>query len=212
MFGARIFELNTAMEDALAVAGEVVYANEIDVQVRVIQFSSSAQWIIGSEGAGERPNYITWKPLYAEYNEYNNTSTNTAAAIDSANYSMHRKYLYKPVVILITDGCSNDPEATKQAVDRLKVSSNIRIALGVTGANRAELEYFASIGNIEHEDGTVEESVPLVFDVDTLLLRDRLKLVTWSIIVSSLASSADDADDIIVVSERDDESWSEWEV
>ena len=208
MSGEPINQLNAAMVKALKVAEEVGIEMELGVRVRVIKFSSSAQWIIGSKDAGERPHDINWKPLKAEGN------TNTAAAIDLAREVMHPQYLgtrnLKPVVILIASGCSSDPEATKQAVDRLKASLKsstglakdkiIRIALAVTGADRAELEYFASIGNIEHKDGTIEENVPLVFDVDILSLKDCLKSVTRSSILSSLAYSADDADDVIVIS------------
>ena len=225
MWNEPINQLNAAMVDALEVAKEAGIEKEVDVQVRVVQFSTSAQWIVGKEDVGERPQNITWKPMNAD------GGTDTAAAIDSARGVMHRKYLgvrnYKPVVILITDGCSNDREATKQAVDRLKASLKsstgqakdkiIRIALGVTGADRAELEYFASIGNIEHEDGTVEKDVPLVFDVsDVSLLKGILRSVTQSSIYSSInagtAGESSEKTTVTIDKSQNPEENSNWEI
>ena len=168
--------------------------------MRVVEFNSTADWIFGDTENGV--GHIDWMPLTA------NGGTDTAGAIDKATSVMHRKYLgernFRPVVILITDGQSNDPEETVKAVEKLKSSLKsssdptkdkiIRIAIGVKDANPTELNNFASIGNIERPDGTVDENVPLVFNVDDVaLLKGLLKGVTVSSIASSVGGG--DVDD-----------------
>ena len=141
---------------------------------------------------------------------------------------MHREFLgernYRPVVILITDGESNDPQKTVEAVAKLKASLKsstdpnkdkiTRIAIGVTGANQTELNNFASVGNIEREDGTMDENVPFVFNVDDVqMLKGLLKGVTVSSIASSIGGGiGGDGDDTPVITptyEDDDEG--DWE-
>lgn len=192
MTGEPINQLNAAMGEAVTVAEEAANEKEVQLFMRVVEFNSVADWIFGDTENGL--GHIDWKPLTA------NGGTDTAGAIDKATSVMHRKYLgernFRPVVILITDGLSNDPQRTVEAVARLKSSLKsstdptkdkiIRIAIGVTGANQDELNNFASIGNIERPDGTVDENVPLVFNVDDVaLLKGLLRGVT----VSSIASS-----------------------
>ena len=61
---------------------------------------------------------------------------------------------------------------------------------------------FASIGNIWHEDGTFEENVPFVFNVDDVaLLRGLVRGVTVSRIMSSIRTGEDDGEvptDIVI--------------
>lgn len=220
MSGEPINQLNLAMEESLRVAEEAALEKEVQLLLRVVEFNSSASWIYGDTENGVE--HIEWNPLYA------NGGTDTATAIDMATGVMHRKYLgernYRPVVILITDGESNDYQETIAASERLKnslkSSSNpnkdkvTRIALGVTGANRAELEAFASRGTIEWPDGRIEENVPLVFDVaDVDMLKGLLKGVTMSSIASSIGGGvAGDEDDAPVISpDYDDSPDDDWE-
>ena len=205
MIEERINQLNLAMSEAVKVAEKAAQdrKNPADLQMRVVQFNSDAQWILGNREQGLR--HIDWLPLEAE------GATNTAKAIDLATSVMHRKYLgvrnLPPIVILITDAYSNNPEATKKAVDRLRASLKsskgndkiMRIAIGVSGANRAELEYFASHVKVLCPDGRIVENVPLVFEIsDVVLLRDLLINLTQTSIMSSIQSGIDGDDDSIV--------------
>ena len=185
MNGERINQLNAAMEEAVQVAEEAAMAKEIRLLMRVAEFNSVAKWHIGDTRYGVE--HIDWIPLKA------GGTTNTAEAIDLARSVMHREFLgernYRPIVILITDGESDYPDKTIEAVSKLKASlkSSIdpnkdkitRIAIGLTGANQEELINFASVGTIIQEDGTENENVPLVFNVDNLgQLKDVLEIVT----------------------------------
>ena len=202
MMGERINQLNLAMNEALQLAEETSIAKEVKVNMRVVRFNDYAEWIYGNAEQGVQ--HIDWKDLTA------GDSTNTSAAIDKAievMHIMHRNILdarnLTPVVILITDGCSNDPGETLRAIERLKRSLTsirnpnadkiIRIALGVVGANQDELRAFASIGDIVHADGTTEENVPLVFNVDNIdLLSSILAGVTVSSIIASICCGVGD--------------------
>lgn len=221
MDGEPINQLNVAMAEAVQVAEDAAKEKEVRLNMRVVQFDTDAKWIIGNEQHGVE--HIEWTPLTAQ------GTTNTAAALDLAAGVMHRKYLgvrnYRPVVILITDGQSNEPQKTLDAVARLKNSLKsstdpnkdkiMRIAIGVKGANESELRGFASVGNIEHEDGTMEEYVPLVFKVDDIaMLKGLLKNLTVSSILSSITGGTDGnrADDVPTISVTvDDGGEDDWE-
>ena len=216
MFGQPINQLNTAMAESVQVAEETAKEKEVELRMRVVKFNNGAEWIYGGESSGE--SHIDWKPIDAD------GGTDTAEAIDLASSIMHRKYLgernFKPVVILITDGCSNDRDDTRKAVDKLKTSLKsstnpnkdkiIRIAIGVKGADQEELNYFASIGNIEREDGHVDENVPLVFDVENIAtLKSLLKGITVSSIASSVNNGAgEDNTETPIIIEEDSNSSS----
>ena len=221
MYGEPINQLNVAMAEAVQVAEEAAMEKEVQLFMRVVEFNSVAKWLIGDTRQGVE--HIDWVPLNA------NGGTDTAGAIDLARGVMHREFLgernYRPVVILITDGESNDPQRTVEAVAQLKASLKsstdpnkdkiTRIAIGVTGANQTELINFASVGNIEREDGTVDKDVPFVFNVDDVgLLKGLLKGVTVSSIASSIGGGVGgDGDDTPVITpafeENDDGDWEE---
>ena len=199
MLGERINQLNIAMAWVITAAIEAALEQEIELLMRVVGFNSTAQWICGDTKHGV--DHIDWVPLTA------GGGTDTAGAIDLARSVMHREFLgernYRPVVILITDGASNDPEKTVEAIAKLKSSLKsstdpnkdkiTRIAIGVKDANQTELHNFASIGNIVRADGTIEENVPLVFNVDDVsLLKGLLKGVTVSSIMSSIGGGCAD--------------------
>lgn len=221
MDGESINQLNVAMAEAVQVAEEAAKDKEVRLNMRVIQFDTDAKWIIGDQSHGVE--HIDWNPLTAQ------GTTNTAAALDLAASVMHREYLgvrnYRPVVILITDGQSNEPQKTLDAIARLKNSLKsstdpdkdkiMRIAIGVKGVNESELHSFASIGNIEHEDNTKEENVPLVFKVnDVAMLKGLLRNLTVSSILSSITGGTDGnkADDVPTISMAlDDGGADDWE-
>lgn len=193
MTGERIERLNIAMTEIVREIKELARQMEIQIKMRVIQFSSVAYWIFGDTEHGVE--HIDWIPLVA------GGTTDTAGAINLARSVMHRQFLgernYRPVVILVTDGQSNDPTKTRDAIASLKYSlksSNnyskdkiIRIAIGIGDApDPSELAEFASIGDIESDEG-LEENVPLVFNVDDINLLESLLLgVTINSIMTSI--------------------------
>ncbi len=186
MCGEKIDELNLAMQEALDVVEETASEMEVQLRMRVIEFNNEAKWICGTNEM-DGLEHIDWKPLTAS------GKTATADAIRLAKGLMSRKYLmprdYKPVVILITDGESNDPADTAAAVNELKACLRsvrqpnndkiIRIAIGVNGANQTELQKFASVGLFVEGEENRRENVPLVFSMDKIrLLRNILKEIT----------------------------------
>jgi len=221
MYGEPINQLNVAMAEAVQVAEEAAKEKEVQLLMRVVNFNTSAEWIFGDTEHGVE--HIDWVPLKEE------GGTDTAGAIDLARSVMHREYLgernYRPVVILITDGLSNDPAETRNAIARLKSSLKsstdpskdkiTRIAIGVTGANQAELTDFASVGDIVNEGEPKKENVPFVFNVDDIsLLKSLLKGVTSSSIASSIGAGVgeDGGEDKPVISTdppKKDDDWEE---
>ena len=218
MNGERINQLNVAMEEALQVAEEAAMAKETRLFMRIVEFNSVAKWLYGDTKQGVE--HIDWVPLKA------GGSTDTAGAIDLARSVMHREFLgernYRPIVILITDGESDYPDKTIEAVSKLKASLKsstdpnkdkiTRIAIGVTGANQTELTDFASVGTIEQDDETKNENVPFVFNVDDIgLLRSILMGVTVSSISSSInAGEGGDGNDTVVITpvfKNNDDIW-----
>lgn len=223
MEAQRMAQLNNGMSVSLSAIQEEAEANEIALSVRVVEFNNNAEWIIGKTEEGEDIDDAVnlWTDLTTKY-----ASTNTAAAIRLAKECMHTKYLgeraYSPLVILVTDGVSDDPAETKVATEELRNSLKsksdpnkdkiTRIAVGVVGANQAELEMFASIGTIVDDNGT-HENVPLVFNVNNVKnLANLLKNVTKSSVVSSITGKG--AGNIIVENKEDDQddvTDEEWE-
>lgn len=221
MTGERINQLNIAMAEAVQVAEECAAEKEVDLFMRVVEFNSSAKWLFGDAQAGV--SHIDWMPLSAY------GGTDTSGAIQLACQVMHRNILgtrnYRPVVILITDGESNEPNETLRAIDQLKSSLKsstnpgkdkiTRISIGVQEANQTELTSFASIGIVENEDGTIRENVPLVFNVDDIgLLKGLLKGVTVSSICSSIGAgngnnASDDGDIVINPYNDPDDDWED---
>ena len=195
--GQRINQLNTAMPIALSAARDAAMEQETDLFVRIISFNNDASWVMGSmeKGVAVEDAYNSWKDLSPT------GGTDTAGAIRLARTAMHTAYMgtnnYHPVVILITDGQSNDPQETRNAIKELREALSggnpnkkdkvWRFAIGVEGYNEPELLDFAMIGKKEDEFGNEQEGVPMVFKVDNVAdLTKVLKNVT----VSSLYSVA----------------------
>ena len=195
MYGEPINQLNVAMSDAVAIADAAGINLETKVIMRVIKFESTASWHIGNQQTGET--HIDWKPLST------GGGTDTAGAIKLARSIMNTNILgttnYQPVVILITDGQSNDRNATLQEAAALKQSLRnnagaeriMCISIGVKGADRTELEAFATKGTIKYASGEIKENTPFVFEIsDIETLRNLILSVTKSSIVSSASSNA----------------------
>lgn len=219
----RMAQLNNGMSVSLTAIQEEAEANEIDLSVRVVEFNDYAEWAIGKAEEGENIDDAVslWTDLTSKP-----AGTNTAAAIRLAKECMHTKYLgdraYSPLVILVTDGGSNNFNDTKVATEELRNSLKsksdpnkdkiTRIAVGVVGANQTELEMFASVGTIVDDNGT-HENVPLVFNVNNVKnLANLLKNVTKSSVVSSITGKG--TGNIIVENKEDDQddvTDEEWE-
>jgi uncharacterized protein YegL len=192
MYGERINQLNHAMLDALNELNMVSLQAEADAYVRIIEFNSSVKWIMGDAQHGLKVEDAAnaWKNLSA------NGGTDTAGAIEKSLDALHVKYLgernRKPVVVLVTDGYSNDATAMKNATDKLKKALSgstgkekvYRIGIGVLDYNEEELNYFASRGNIVTDEGE-KNDVPLVFKVDKI---SDLAQILNSVTVSSFHS------------------------
>ena len=73
-----------------------------------------------------------------------------------------------------------------------------RIAIGVEGYNRNELEEFASVGIIS------DQQQPLIFEVDKAT--DLGKVINWVTVTSMVSSITDDDEDIIDLVDTD---WGE---
>jgi len=221
MSGERINQLNVAMSEALSALEGAAIKEEIQLTIRMIEFNNYAEWIIGKAEEGIDVSKVAgeWKDLTAKA-----AGTNTADAIYKACEAMHTNYLgtrnYHPIVILITDGNSDSPSETRAAIKKLKTALTSgkdpdkekiqRIAVGVINANKDELEDFASIGNIEHADGSIEENIPMVFHVDNVYeLANLLKGIAVSSIFSTIAGGNENGGLTIEITPDDTEDWEE---
>ena len=104
MSGERINQLNHAMYDALTELSAVAVQAEADAFVRIVEYNSSVDWIVGDAKTGVKAEDAAnaWRNLTA------NGGTDTAGAIRKCLEALHTKYLgernRKPVVVLVTDG------------------------------------------------------------------------------------------------------------
>ena len=202
MVNRRIAQLNSAIPALKNSLIELCKEHNVDLKVRIIAFSDDVEWLAGSTEHGEDIETITWKDL----DVVSGTATNKA--IRAINKSLTKNHLgahaLPPVVILVTDGnCNRQDHADYVAAigelkKRLAGSTGkekvIRVAIGVDGYNRQELEEFASVGTI----ADVEQ--PLIFDVDKST--DLGKVINW-VTVTSIYSSITDDDDIIDLGDPD---------
>ena len=202
MVNGRIGQLNSAIPTVKNSLIKVAKENNVDLKLRIIAFSDDAKWIVGTPEEGVDIEAVTWKDLSV----VGGTATNKA--IREINKSLSKKPLgahaLPPVVILVTDGnCNREDHADYlKAIEEMKkkLAGNTgkekvtRIAIGVEGYNRKELEEFASIGRI------ADEEVPLIFDVDKAT--DLGKVINW-VAVTSILSSITEEDDIIDLGDPD---------
>lgn len=218
MRGRRINEVNTVMSGLSDLIKNVEESYCVQVRLRVIQFDSVATWVLGDtehyvcnyqfSGYDHAIESMAWIPLVT------GGTTATAEAIALARSAVHndfypknaphilnnefnRSYYYPSIILLITDGMSNDPSLTATAIEYLKRSApqkyenqTSRIAIGIGGAGLDELKRFASVGKIEHGDGTKSETIPLAFFYEHYeedMLGKNLKSIIRSAIVSSIS-------------------------
>lgn len=194
MYGTKIHQLNTAMPIILEAIRDVASECEAELLIRVIEFNTDAKWIIGDETNRIDGQNITWTDLSA------GGGTDTADAIRLAVRALCGKrfgmHYFHPIVILVTDGESNDPSETHAAIEELKAALNRscsaskdtvwRLAIGVEDYNESELLDFAMTGTLEDDFGYKQENAPMVFPVDDMT--DFMKFMK-AVAVSSARSS-----------------------
>lgn len=145
MNGRKIEQLNEFMAEAVDFTEEFAIMQEIRIPMRVIEFNSESKWLF--EDATEGVEHIDWTPLRVKQNCH----TDTAQAINLARSIMYRKVLgernFHPVVVLVSDGLSDNMRGTIEAIEDLKHSLNgkvARLSVCVEGAYEKELVIFAT--------------------------------------------------------------------
>ena len=184
MNGSRIQQLNACMQSLKSVLQDEGIDNNVDIVIRAIQFGGDVQWHTGSAAEGVAIENFVWTDLSADGN-----CTPTSAAIKLLSQSITTEYLGKralrPVVILVTDGACTDASSEYSAACSMlanKIKGNLtRIAIGVENANKAELEEFASRGQLGETPDT-----PFVFKASNA--EQMTELIRWASLVSISSS------------------------
>ena len=184
MSGSRIQQLNACMQSLKAVLEDEGIDNNVDIIIRAIQFGGDVKWHTGSAAEGVAIENFMWTDLSATGN-----CTPTSEAIKMLADSITPEYLGKralrPVAILVTDGaCTDSSSEYSAACTRIsgKIKGNLtRIAIGVENANKAELEEFASVGQLGENSNT-----PFVFKAENA--EAMTELIHWASLVSISSS------------------------
>jgi len=190
MMGAPIQTLNEAMVNVLSEVAVTAMKKEVKAMIHVLSFSGGVRWLCGTTAEqGAEAGSIVWNDINVEGN------TNTAQAIRSVLPGLSRRllghYAYRPIIVLVTDGYSDDRNETLAAIEELnKKQKTIRIAVGVSGYKADELDDFASTGTVKKTDDlgneTDSSAQKLIFPVDRA---EELAGVITDVAVSSLISS-----------------------
>ena len=203
MSGRAIQTLNEAMSNVLVEIYNAARKLEVTAILHIASFSDDIHWLLNTQPANGVvcDGTLTWNDLVAD------AGTNTAGAIrDLVNSdALSRRHLghraYPPIIILITDGMSNNPNDTKQAIlELVKRQKSMRIAIGVEGYKPDELDAFATEAFIEYEDalGNKEEPVrqKLIFTVGKDIdFGNLLKQLAVSSLLSSKLQGAGEMKD-----------------
>lgn len=199
MSGTAIQTLNEAMVNTLHEIKNEADRREITAMIHILSFNSSISWLCGTTAEeGVIVENIVWNDIGAT------GGTNTAGAISSILSGLSERFLghhaYRPIIILITDGYSDNRSNTQSAIQELnKRQKTINIAVGVSGYNPDELDDFASEGTIVYKDGLGNElnteNGKFIFPVDNAA---QLAQIIADVSVSSLISSALNANQQVV--------------
>lgn len=162
MAGRRLFQLNAALQELTCMLENLADQMEVQLSIRLIEFNTEARWLVGGLESGVDHLDIFFSEASG--------GTNTADALKLVKDVMtHRnlssscpsRYL-KPVVILITDGYSINPQETAEVIEELKKSpmgrKMVRVAFIIGDEMISEVEKFASLA----------DEKPLIFKVDDL--------------------------------------------
>lgn len=159
MAGRRLFQLNAALQELTCMLGNVADQMGVQLSIRLIEFNTEARWLVGGLESGV--DYLDI--LFSEASG----ATNTADALKLVKDVMTYRYLgpcLAPIVILITDGYSINPQETAEVIEELKTSAMgrrnkmVRVAFIIGDEMIFEVETFASLA----------DNKPLIFKVDDL--------------------------------------------
>lgn len=152
MAGKNLQALNEAMENLIRSLAAESRKQGVLILMHILSFSGAVRWLCGTTcDRGVSVHDIRWTDLTDEYN------TDTAAAIEAIRPGLNRDKLgyrtYKPIVVLISDGHSDDRQKTRKAIEELvDTQLMFRIAIGVDGYNAEELQDFVSTGIVKTVD------------------------------------------------------------
>jgi uncharacterized protein YegL len=184
MSGQKIQQLNTCMETLKSELEAEGIKNNVEIVLRVVEFGNNdgAEWIEGcSAVSGYKIDEFIWTPLPAT-----GACTPTSAALNKVADALNAEYLgprtLRPVIILVSDGaCTDEEQVYAAACAQLAAKIGgvaTRIAVGVEGANVAQLEQFASC------DG--ETKKPFVYSAQNA--EEMAKIIRWASVVSIKSS------------------------
>ncbi len=198
MEGARIQSLNQIVRDLLPELQSFAQSHpECEITLRVIEFNSSARWLVGDHRNAPSLEQFQWHDLQAE----GVTAMAQAIALLADGLEDERlagKKLFAPVAILISDGGSTDPtsemESALQRLNQQKAGRKaLRFAIGI-GDDYDEEVLRAFISPAYQERPGVLQAV------DSGQLAAYLQLLSTSSITQSLGgnSGADGSLDPII--------------
>ncbi len=133
MSGMKISSLNNAIREAIPLIRQTVDDHpEVELFMRAIAFSDTAEWHVGPQPMSIDQFY--WSDLGTH------RTTNTAAAIDLLSLELDITHMpsrgFPPVIILVSDGYANSPAEYEAAIARMcalpwgKKAVRIAIAMG----------------------------------------------------------------------------------
>jgi len=148
MAGYKIYKLNETMRSLIPAMVSVAESRSVMILFHALSFSTDIHWLCGSTAEEGVPmDEFHWHEIDA------GGMTCTADAIRAVLPGLSRRLLgrrtFQPIVILLTDGYSNDRKATMAAIEELNAKERTtRIAIGVEECDTEELYAFASTGNV----------------------------------------------------------------
>jgi uncharacterized protein YegL len=194
MNGAKIQQLNDCMQELKPALEEFREENNIEIVIRAIEFGNNgiAQWHTGTEFKGVSIDQFIWVSLQAT-----GSCTPTAKALEMTAAALNPGYLGKravctTIILFSGSGCTDEISRYIAACNMVKTKiggTATRIAIEFEGANRAELEEFASRGRIGDKF-----DIPLVFEASNFEPKMILNLIPLGEDVYPIKSSvrADD--------------------
>ena len=204
MTGARIHTLNETMRSLIPAMVSVAESRCVILLFHALCFNSGFHWLFGSTAEEGVPmDEFHWHEIDAG----GTTCTDDAihAVFPGLIYNRQDHRRFRPIVILMTDGDSNDRKATLAAIEELNGQKRTtRIAIGVGDYDTVELDAFASTGNVVSQNLLNAEArgithQKLVFSVTEA---SQIASVLTAASLSSLVDTLDHSNaEYIIVSE-----------
>ena len=180
MAGAKIQALNQAIREAIPeIRAAVANHPEVEVLMRAIRFSNSAEWHVGPDPVPL--DQFTWPILGTQ--GYTNTAMALELAADELDVTKMPRRGFPPVLLLISDGGASDSGRYRAALQNLLTlpwgKRAVRIAIGIG------------------QDHEIDEGELRAFnsDVERPLLRahnvaELVEQIKWASTAATVASSA----------------------